>query len=371
MKILHIIPNLKKGGAERLVLDICQHLVQKKDIIVKLIIFSEENEYSFLMKGIDVEVIPAKVIPSLIGKPLVEVKQLQNYIDTFQPDIIHSHLFETEMVLAHISLPFKAKRIVHFHDAMPQFRNLNFKTIFNKSLITNYFEKRIVLKSYPKNTLSICISKNIKDYSETVLPKSIESVLLYNAIALERFNNNHYDNNTFNEIAITGSLVDKKGHDLAIETIRELVNRNIKIHLHILGDGPNKNRLEGLIDELNLQSNITMHGLVDHPEDFLKNCKIYLHTASHEPFGLVLVEAMACGLPVVCTDGKGNRDLIKDGENGFMIWKRNSKLLADKIELLLQNDSLRLEMGNTAKKFAQQFGLEKYIETLLKYYQSN
>ena len=214
-------------------------------------------------------------------------------------------------------------------------------------------------------------SKNIKDYSETVLPKSIESVLLYNAIDLERFNNDHYDNNTFNEIAITGSLVDKKGHDLAIETIRELVNRKIKIHLHILGDGPNKNRLEGLIDELNLQSNITMHGLVDHPEDFLKNCKIYLHTASHEPFGLVLVEAMACGLPVVCTDGKGNRDLIKDGENGFMIWKRNSKLLADKIELLLKNDSLRIEMGYKAREFAQKFGLEKYVESLLTFYKND
>lgn len=371
MKILHIIPNLKKGGAERLVLDICRQLIQKKDIRVKLIVFSEENDFGFLMKGIDIEVIPAKVIPSLTGKSFVAVNQLQNYINTFQPDIIHSHLFETEMVLAYVSLPAKTKRIVHFHDSMPQFRNLNFKTLFNKSLVTNFFEKRIVLKSYPKNTLLICISKNIKEFSETVLPKRIKSVLFYNAIDLNRFNNHNYDNNTFNEIAITGSLVDKKGQDLAIETISELVNRNIKIHLHILGDGPNKDKLESLICELNVQNNITMHGLVNHPENFLKNCKLYLHTANHEPFGLVIVEAMACGLPVVCTDGKGNRDLIKDGENGFMIWNRNSKLLADKIELLLKNDSLRLEMGNTAKNFAQQFGLDEYIESLLNYYQSN
>jgi glycosyltransferase involved in cell wall biosynthesis len=369
MKILHIIPNLKKGGAERLVLDICRQLIQKQDIIVKLIVFSEKNEYSFLMKGVDVEVIPAIAIPSLSGKSIVEVKQLQAYVDAFQPDVIHSHLFETEMVLAHISLPVKTKRIIHFHDTMPQFRNLDFKTLFNKSSLTNFFEKRIVLKGYQKNTLSICISINIKDYSETVLPKSIESVLLYNAIDLERFNNDHYDNNTFNEIAITGSLVDKKGHDLAVETIKELVNRNIKIHLHILGDGPNKNRLEGLIDELNLQSNITMHGLVDHPEDFLKNCKIYLHTASHEPFGLVLIEAMACGLPVVCTDGRGNRDLIQEGENGFMVGERDPKLLADKIELLLKNDILRQEMSEKARKFAQGFGMEKYVESLILLYQ--
>lgn len=371
MKILHIIPNLKKGGAERLVLNIINGLQKLPDIEVQLITFSSENDYEFLCNSISWTVINTVAIPSLTKKNNVEVAQLQEYIDSFHPDVIHTHLFEAEIAVAHIKLPYETKRIIHFHDSMPQFRNLNFKTLYNKSLLTNFFEKRIVLSGYQKNTLSICISKNIKDYSETVLPKSIKSVLLYNAIDLERFNNDSYENNSYNEIAITGSLVDKKGHDLAIETIRELVNRNLKIHLHILGDGPNKNKLEGLIDELNLQNNITMHGLVDHPEDYLKKCKIYLHTASHEPFGLVLVEAMACGLPVVCTDGKGNRDLIKDGENGFMIWKRNSKLLADKIELLLQNDSLRFEMGNNAKKFAQQFGLENYIETLLNHYQSN
>jgi glycosyltransferase involved in cell wall biosynthesis len=371
MKIIHIIPNLKKGGAERLVLNIINGLQKIPDIEVQLITFSSENDYKFLCNSISWKVIHTVAIPSLTKKYSVEVEQLQKHIDSFRPDIIHTHLFEAEMAVAHIKLPNETKRIIHFHDTMPQFRNLNFKTLYNKSLLTNFFEKLIVIKGYPKNTLSICISKNIKEFSETVLPKNVESVLLYNAIDLERFNNDSCDNNTDNEIAITGSLVDKKGHDLAIKTIRELLNRNIKIHLHILGDGPNKNRIEGLIDKLNLQNNITLHGLVDHPEDFLKNCKIYLHTASHEPFGLVLVEAMACGLPVVCTDGKGNRDLIIDSENGFMIWEREPKLLADKIELLLKNDSLRLEMGNTAKNFAQQFGLEKYIETLLKYYQSN
>lgn len=371
MKILHIIPNLKKGGAERLALNIVNSLQSISNIDVQLITFGSENDYKFLTDSLDWKVIPSRVIPSLSRKSIVEVKQLQDYIDAFQPDVVHSHLFESEMVLAHISLPLETKRIVHFHDNMHQFRNFQLKTLLNKAYLTGFFEKRIVLKSYSVNTTVICISKDAQLFADNVLPGRFSKKLLYNAIDLERFNNDHYDNNSFNEIAIIGSLVDKKGHDLAIETIRELLNRNVKIHLHILGDGPNKNKLESLICELNVQNNITMHGLVDHPENFLKNCKLYLHTANHEPFGLVIVEAMACGLPVVCTDGKGNRDLIHEGENGFMIWEREPKLLADKIELLLQNDSLRLEMGNTAKKFAQQFGLEKYIETLLNYYQSN
>ena len=103
---------------------------------------------------------------------------------------------------------------------------------------------------------------------------------------------------------------------------------------------------------------------------YLWNADLYIHSAITEGFGLTLIEAMSCGLPVVCTDGKGNRDLIQEGENGFMVGERDPKLLADKIELLLKNDNLRLEMGEKARKFAQGFGIEKYVESLLLLYKN-
>ena len=370
MKILHIIPNLKKGGAERIVLDICRKLVQKKDIIVKLIVFSEENEYSFLMKGIDVEVIPAKVIPSLIGKSLVEVNQLQNYIDTFQPDVIHSHLFETEIVLAHISLPVKTKRIVHFHDNIRQLRNFHLTTLFKKTLLTDYYEKYILMKSLSKTSKLICISKDTFEFANKVMPNSFSKILLHNAIDLIRFQPDEKQFKT-NEITIIGSLVDKKGQQLAIDCIAELKCRGIIIHLNILGEGANRELLQNQIDQLGLHNSVTLHGNVEYPEQFLKRSILYIHTAIYEPFGLVLIEAMACGLPIVCTDGKGNRDLIQEGENGIMVWERNPKLLADKIELLFKNEKLCKEMGEKARKFAQGFGMEKYVESLLVFYKNN
>ena len=141
--------------------------------------------------------------------------------------------------------------------------------------------------------------------------------------------------------------------------------------MNILGEGANRALLQNQIDQLGLHNSVTLHGNVEYPEQFLKRSILYIHTAIYEPFGLVLIEAMACGLPIVCTDGKGNRDLIQEGENGFMIWEREPKLLADKIELLLKNDSLRIEMGDKARDFAQQFGLEKYVESLLTFYKNN
>lgn len=128
--------------------------------------------------------------------------------------------------------------------------------------------------------------------------------------------------------------------------------------------------LQNQIDQLSIQNSVTLHGNVEFPEQFLQSSSIYLHTAIYEPFGLVLIEAMACGLPVVCSDGKGNRDLIQEGENGFMVWERDPKLLADKIELLFKNDNLRMEMGEKARVFAQEFGMKKYVDQLLLIYKS-
>ena len=113
-----------------------------------------------------------------------------------------------------------------------------------------------------------------------------------------------------------------------------------------------------------------MLGNQDHPELFLQNSFCYLCTSKSEAFGLTLIEAMASGLPVVCTDGKGNRDLIQEGDNGFMVWSRDPEMLADKIELLLKNEALRIEMGKKAFTFAQDFGMKKYVDSLIYFYKS-
>jgi glycosyltransferase involved in cell wall biosynthesis len=369
MKIIQIIPNLKKGGAERLVLDICKKIMQYEHIVIKLIVFSNENEYSFLMNGIDVEVIPSTVKLSIVGKNISEVNHLQNYINEFQPDIIHSHLFETEIVLSQIILPEKTKRIVHLHDNIKQFLNFNFKTILNKLYLTNYFEKIIVLKNYPKNTSVICISKDVLLNAKNNLPNFITKRLLHNAIDTERFYPVENQQKT-NEICVIGSLVDKKGQGLAIETAAILISRGISIQLNIIGDGIDKIVLQSQINRLKLNKNVVLHGNVDFIEKFLQKSKVYLHTAKNEPFGLVLIEAMACGLPVVCSDGKGNRDLIQEGENGFMVLERDPEMLADKIELLLKNDKMRIEMGQKAHAFAQNFGMKKYSDLLVNLYKS-
>jgi glycosyltransferase involved in cell wall biosynthesis len=370
MKIIHIIPNLKKGGAERLVLNIAQELTSRSNVEVCLVIFSNDNHYPFLSENIDLRVIPALVIPSIKGPGVVKVHQLQEFIKDFKPNVIHTHLFLSEMIVSKLKLDKSVIRIVHFHDNILQFSNITWRSIFSKKKITNFYERLIVLKSYSKNTKIICISKDTFEFAQSVFKGKVQSILLFNSIDLKRFN--RIDENIHSkDITIIGSLVDKKGQSLAIEVISVLKKRGFDVNLNILGDGINKSALKALVEKLGIKSNVFFHGNQDFPEIFLQKSYLYLHTAIYEPFGLVLIEAMATGLPIVCTDGKGNRDLIVEGENGFMIWERNPELIADKIELLLTNNSMRNEMSEKAFRFAQQFGINHYIDKLIDIYQKS
>lgn len=375
MKILHIIPNLKKGGAERIVIDIVRMVNQNASNQVKLILFEDKIEYDVDDIKNLIEIVPSKVQLSITTRNQLNITELQKSIELFQPDCIHSHLFEAEIVSRSCTFP-KATWFTHSHDRMSSLNNLSLFKIKSKRDLTNYFEKRYLLKCYRKNGGNnfIAISEDISHFLRTVLPKDLQSIqLLQNAIDLKRFERpmdfNKVRDNVFNMVSI-GRLDKNKNHQFLIDVVLDLKNRKIPVHLTIVGEGDERISLQEKILQLNLSDQLSMVGLQEKVEMYLWNADLYVHSAITEGFGLTLIEAMACGLPVVCTDGEGNRDLIQEGENGFMVGERDTKLLADKIELLLKNDILRLEMGEKARKFAQGFGMEKYVESLLLLYKN-
>lgn len=368
MKVIHIIPSLRKGGAERLALDICIAL-KKLNHEVLLITFSPEDDYTFLSDKINKKVISSRITTSIFKKNSLDIDRLQAAISEFHPDVIHSHLFETEIVLSGISFP-KAKFITHLHDNIPQFKKLSIKTLTRKKYITNYYERSIVLKKMTERKSSvIAISKDCLRYANTNFPKHIHKWLLHNAIDRNRF---HPAITPQKELILSmiGSLVQKKGQALAIETLAVLKKRGWDANLNIIGDGVLKGELIDFAKEKEVIKDITFHGNIDSPENVLQKSRIYIHTAKYEPFGLALVEAMSTGLPVVCTDGLGNRDLIVDGENGYIIFDRKAENLAEKIEFLMKDKAAYNNMSRAALEFSSKFDINTYTEKLISIYNS-
>ena len=142
MKIIHIIPELRKGGAERLAYDICNYLNSLPEIEIKLITF-KNNLINHFGKASFHKHIPSFYKPSITSKSKKEVRQLQDFISSFKADIVHSHLWETEMLLSNLNFG-KAKRIVHLHSNVKQLKKLNFQL---EKDFTNLYEKKIFLKA--------------------------------------------------------------------------------------------------------------------------------------------------------------------------------------------------------------------------------
>jgi len=146
MKIIHIIPTLRKGGAERLVLDICNEL-QLRNHEVLLICLYSDNDYPELSSTINRVVCKTKFFPSFLRKKHIELKELNTIINTFRPHVIHSHLFEAEIISRSCLYP-PAVYFTHCHDNMYQFENFRLNSLTHKTTFLNWYEKQYLIKQY-------------------------------------------------------------------------------------------------------------------------------------------------------------------------------------------------------------------------------
>jgi glycosyltransferase involved in cell wall biosynthesis len=371
VKVVHIIPTLRRGGAERLVIDIVRALSKRNDCEVRLVIF--RNEIAYIVDDIQKMIvhIPAQVSLSVLNANTINVDELQDFFNQFKPDVIHSHLFEAEVVSRSCFYP-EAKWFSHCHDNMVQFKNFTIDTIFHKHLATNFYEKQYLKKRYHKNSGNtfLAISKNTLAYFDKTMHE-YRSLFLPNAINYERFRykgTNRVPEQTTLTLINTGTFDDNKNQVFLIHVAKELDKNGCKFEMHFLGDGKNLRMVQSYSNGQKFADKIYFHGSVENVENYLWTADIYVHSAKSEALGLTIIEAMAAGLPVVTLDGKGNRDLIESGKNGYMIFNEDADEFAEKVLEIWKNKEIHKTMSQYAENYARKFDISDYIERLLSIY---
>lgn len=160
------------------------------------------------------------------------------------------------------------------------------------------------------------------------------------------------------DVIFAGRLLGHKNVDVLIKTIHLVKADFSNIKCLIIGDGPEKNRLEDLTRELKLEKNIKFLGFLENHNEvysLMKSSKVFVLPSTREGFGIVIIEANACGIPVITTNHKTNaaKDLIIDGKNGYLC-ALEEKLFADYILRILDNTStqaLQQYCTRSAKEF--------------------
>jgi glycosyltransferase involved in cell wall biosynthesis len=374
LRIVHVIPSLAKGGAERIVIDICRQLQNTPGVEVKLVVFADVNTYKNITDGLDIHVIPSRYLPSILRKSVNETQELRKFFDSYKPHIIHTHLFEAE-IACRATEYYDAVYVTHCHDNMPPYRKTGRAKYTNKKLIAWHYERRFVLNhaAKAKDNVFIAISTHTKDYFEHNLPAPFNQkvVLLLNAIDYNRFASRplptYPETGRFKLINV-GSFNERKNQKLLIEVMEILGHQSAAAELVMLGDGAMRPEILTMIKKNGLELTASAPGNVENVEEYLSNSHIYVHSALYEPFGLVIVEAMAAGLPVVAIDGYGNRDLHKEGETGYLIEYPSALRVAERIGKLISDKNLYNSFTGKARKFAAQFDIVEYTGKLVGIY---
>lgn len=156
---------------------------------------------------------------------------------------------------------------------------------------------------------------------------------------------------------------ERKGHDLVIKSLPEILNNHSDLLYLIVGNGPDRERLENLAGELGVSDTVKFCGFVPDADlpDYYRMCDVYTmpnrevfdSTDSIEGFGISFVEASACGKPVIGGISGGAVEAVADGYSGYLVDPDSVKEFCKAAEKLLSNDSLRKKIGEQGRKRAE------------------
>jgi glycosyltransferase involved in cell wall biosynthesis len=167
-----------------------------------------------------------------------------------------------------------------------------------------------------------------------------------------------------------GRLAPEKNWDTLLRAFARLSPQRPDLRLVLIGDGPAKAALETLSVELGIAEHITFTGSLAF-EDVpchLKAADVFVFASVTETQGLVTIEAMAAGLPIVAVDGSGTRDIVEHGKQGFLV-ENDADALAKGIEQLLSNSAQLKRFSNNALKKSKMFDIDELGKQLIGVYE--
>lgn len=169
-------------------------------------------------------------------------------------------------------------------------------------------------------------------------------------------------------ILCVGELLPNKNQQMAITAMKEIIKKYPDALLLLAGNGPEKDRIESLVQSLGLNDNVRMLGYVTNLQEYQEIADVAVSCSKREGLPLNIVEAMLSGTPVVASKNRGHRELIRDGVNGFLVDLNDYESMFEKILNLLQDKVLYEKLRENAKLHAQKYTFKSVKKELMKVY---
>ena len=360
------------GGIGRVLSDRINYLIEKEDYEIYIIVMNQEGKELFYLLNDKVKVIDLEIplmkksnfiidyIKNIFRRKIYKEK-IEKIIEKEKPDILVS-LGDSETAFLHkIKVDSNIKRIREYHfnknfrflkeslSFIDKLRAYRMKRIEENNL--KYYNQTIVLTNEDK--------KNWNDERIKVIPNPLP------------FYPEEFSKCENKKIISVGRLSYEKGYDILIDVWNIISKKYPDWILEIYGEGSERENLQNKINKLGLEKSFLLKGATKDIQDKYLESSIYVMSSRYEGMPMVLLEAMACGLPAVSFDCPcGPKDIIKNNEDGFIVKFGNIEQMAEKIEELIIDEEKRKLFGKNARKNVQRFSQDKIMNQWKELYEN-
>ncbi len=344
-RIAFVLPGLSAGGSERVVSTLANNWAGKSGDVA-IITFEPPGTVPYYRLDSRVELLQLGIsaIPSPRWRAFLQIGKRVNALrQTFKrlkPKVIVSFLTKTNVMsilgAARLNIP-----VIISERNNPEVQRFN--SVWNWARA----------KTYPHAFGLVTMTDGARQFFPPHMRK--RSWVIPNPVNLP---NDWMSRRGKYIISAVGRLVNQKGFDLLLEAFGQIAPRFPQWTLTIWGEGDNRTELVALRDQLGLRDRVRLPGVTERPGIWIETADMFVLSSRYEGWGIVLLEAMAAGLPVVSFDCEwGPREMITDSVDGLLVPALDVNGLADALAKLMADEGLRKTLGARAAQSAAAFTL--------------
>lgn len=365
MRCVHVIDELRTGGAQTHLITLLREAVTRPGMEHHVVCLFGDGELSGEITDLGIPLHVLDLRPHFRKRRfLAAAGQLRSLFAELRPDVVEAHLTWSRLLALYAAWRAGVPRRIGFEQGDLYLNSWKFRMA---NFAAQLFAHRIVvcsdaLADWVHRTHGIVRSKLL---------------VMHNCVEPARFSMNgpkvsdiEFPPGTtvFCAVGTLGRGVNKRV-DVCIRALAAARSAGANAALVVCGDGEQRAMLEDLASSLGITAHVKFLGNRSDVPAVLRTCDAFCHGAPFEPFGIVAIEAMAVGLPIVVPDSGGIREIVKQGVNGLLYPALNERALGEAMVTLTGDSDLRESMGARGRRMANEdFSVAEYLSNLYAVY---